>query len=101
MIDLAPHDLEKVRSILRKHAGEREVRAFGSRVTGRARRYSDLDLAIMGERPLPWQTVARLREAFEESDLPIVVDVIDWAATSEEFRRAVVQHMEVVCAGAR
>ncbi len=94
MIDLPPTALETVRAILRAHLGGHEVRAFGSRVTGRARRHSDLDLAVMGSEGVSWQTLARLREAFEESDLPIVVDVIDWARCSDEFRRAVAPQME-------
>ena len=96
MIDLAPHHLETVRSVLRAHVVDCEVRAFGSRVTGHAKPHSDLDLAIMAEHPQPWQTLARLREAFEESDLPITVDVVDWAAATEAFRRSAAQPMEIV-----
>ena len=99
MIDLAAHYLETVRSVLLAHVGDCEVRAFGSRVTGHARPHSDLDLAIMGQRPQPWQTLARLREAFEESDLPITVDVIDWATATDAFRQSVSQQMEIVQAG--
>ncbi|MCS6772359.1 MAG: nucleotidyltransferase domain-containing protein [Kiritimatiellae bacterium] len=65
---------------------ECKVLAFGSRVEGNAKAYSDLDLAIVGERVLPFKTVWRLREAFEESDLPFRVDVVDWHAVSEKFR---------------
>jgi hypothetical protein len=40
--------------------------------------------------------MARLREAFETSDLPIVVDVIAWAQAGEGFQRAVAPDLEVV-----
>ena len=89
MIDLAPHHLDTVRAILREHAPDCEVRAFGSRVTGGARRYSDLDLAVIGDEPLGLIPLGLLREAFEESDLPIRVDVIDWHDTSESFRKII------------
>lgn len=100
MIDLDAADLETVRRILRRHVPEYEVRAFGSRVTGKARRLSDLDLAIMTDRPLPWDRSAELREAFTESDLPMKVDVLDWALTGEAFRRIIEQRFEVIQAAA-
>jgi predicted nucleotidyltransferase len=59
---------------------------FGSRATGRARRYSDLDLAIDAGRRLTPDEAATLREAFEECDLPYQVDIVDWYAIDERFR---------------
>lgn len=75
-----------VMRILDEIVPEREVRAFGSRVTRKAKPYSDLDLAIMGDEPLPMATRARLEEAFTDSILPWKVDVLDWASTDEGFR---------------
>jgi predicted nucleotidyltransferase len=63
--------------------------AFGSRVTGRARRYSDLDLAIDAGRRLTIDETGMLREAFDECDLPYGVDLVDWRAISPEFRRLI------------
>ena len=63
--------------------------AFGSRVTGGARQYSDLDLAVIGDEPLGLIPLGLLREAVEESDLPIRVDVIDWHDTSDSFKNAI------------
>ena len=85
-IDISPTDWEIVREILGRLIPGREVRAFGSRVTGAARRYSDLDLAVICERPLDLATSAALSDAFAESDLPFKVDVVDWATASESFR---------------
>ena len=62
------------------------VWVFGSRATGRARRYSDLDLAIDAGRRLTIDETATLREAFEESDLPYRVDIVDWNTVNEGFR---------------
>src|SRR5712691_1471716 len=59
---------------------------LGSRATGRARRYSDLDLAIDAGRPLTLDETARLAEAFSDSDLPYRVDVVDWHAIDDRFR---------------
>ena len=89
MIDLAESHLATIRRIMREYAPGCEVRAFGSRVTGGARPYSDLDLAIVGDAPLGLVSLGLIKEAFEESDLPIRVDVIDWHDTSESFRKVI------------
>jgi type I restriction enzyme S subunit len=89
MIDLNPHHLATVQRILAEHLPGREVRAFGSRATWTAWEYSDLDLAVVSPEPLDWRERSRIREAFEESDLPIRVDVVDWDGLSDSFRQAI------------
>ena len=95
-LDLQPKHIEIVREILARRVPDIEVRAFGSRVKGRARKYSDLDLVLMGAEPIPWKTMSGLREDFEESDLPICVDIADWAALSDTFRQIINERYEIV-----
>lgn len=52
-LNIKPADLKTVQTILRHHLPDREVRAFGSRVSGKVKPFSDLDLAVMGSSPLP------------------------------------------------
>jgi predicted nucleotidyltransferase len=99
MINLAPHHLEKVRTILGKHVPHCEVRAFGSRVGWNAKGYSDLDLAVVASGKLSDDTLRHLKEAFEESDLPFRVDVLDWHATSPDFQEVIEKEYEVIQAG--
>ena len=89
MIDLSPHHLETVKQILRDHVPDRKVKAFGSRATWTAMDYSDLDLLVLGDSELDGTTLSRLNEAFEESDLPMCVDVVDWHGISPEFRKLI------------
>ncbi len=89
MIDLPADQLEQVREIVRHHVHGGEVFAFGSRVNGKAKKFSDLDLMIKADGNLPWRTLAELRESFEASDLPITVDVVDWSTCTEQFRSIV------------
>ncbi|GBQ36848.1 nucleotidyltransferase domain-containing protein [Acetobacter fabarum] len=86
-IDITPEERAIVLRILNEIVPNREVRAFGSRVTGKAKPFSDLDLAIMGDEPLPLETRARLEQAFSESELPWKVDVLDWAQADAGFRK--------------
>ena len=88
-IDLSPAHLAIVERILAEHVPECEVRAFGSRATWTARDYSDLDLAVVGDGPLHWRTLSRLREAFEESRLAMRVDVLDWHDISQSFQQVI------------
>ncbi len=99
MIDINPHHLSTVSRILAEHLPGCEVRAFGSRATWTAKDYSDLDLAIVCTGAIDPDTLARLREAFEESDLPFRVDVIDWNVTSESFRKVIERKYEIVQSG--
>ena len=96
MIDLSPNHLKTVRQILAEHVPACEVRAFGSRVTQSAKAYSDLDLAVVGVTALDRNTLARLKEAFEDSDLPIQVDVLDWQKISQSFREIIARDYAVL-----
>jgi uncharacterized protein len=96
MIDLNPHHLERVRKILAEHVPQCEVRAFGSRVNRRTKNYSDLDLAVVAPHRLPDDTLRHLREAFEESDLPFRVDLLDWHGLSPAFQKVIEKEYEVI-----
>lgn len=85
MIDLSPHHRETVKGIFAKYLPECEIRTFAFRTTWSANDYSDLDLAVVGRSPLDDRTMARLPEAFEQSDLPMRVDVVDWHRGSQLF----------------
>jgi predicted nucleotidyltransferase len=96
MIDLETKFADEVRHILRANVPECEVRVYGSRVRGTARRHSDLDLAIIGKTALEEWKIDVLKEAFAESDLPIMVDVLDWHTISESFRQVIAEQSEVL-----
>ena len=96
MIDLAPHHLETVRRILAEHVPGCEVRAFGSRAKWEGQDYSDLDLAVVCGDEENGRAIKHLKQAFEESDLPIRVDVLDWHAIAEDFRQAIESECVVV-----
>lgn len=62
------------------HAIDRVV-VFGSRAMGTARPSSDIDLAIVGR--LDERQLARLWTQFDESYLPVRVDLVDYARLGE------------------
>ena len=75
MIDVTPHHLDIVHCILGKYLPECEARVFGSRYTGTAKLYSDLDIAFVGHEKLDWRLLADIKEEFQESELPFRVDI--------------------------
>jgi predicted nucleotidyltransferase len=86
--------------ILRAHLPDgAEAWVFGSRATGRARRYSDLDVAIDAGRSLMLDEEARLADAFCDSDLPYRVDLVDWHGIDDRFRRLVAAQRIRLCGG--
>ena len=76
-----------VLEILRRRLPEAEYIVFGSRVKGNAREYSDLDLAVKDAARIPDVRMFHLREDFSESDLPFRVDLVDYRAVGDDFRR--------------
>ncbi|MBN6066037.1 nucleotidyltransferase domain-containing protein [Aggregatibacter actinomycetemcomitans] len=96
MLTITEQELQIVKAILHQHVPNHSVWAFGSRVKGNAKTYSDLDLAIIGESPLSLNTLANLTEAFSESDLPWKVDIVDWAVTNDAFKQIILQCFEVI-----
>jgi type I restriction enzyme S subunit len=88
-IDVPASALHAVLDMLARHVPDREVRVMGSRVSGRAKPFSDLDLVVMGQEPLDLRTLGQLRDAFDESNLPFAVDIVEWASSSHAFRRII------------
>lgn len=94
-LDITPAQLEIVRGCLRRHVPDRTVLAYGSRAQGRARKYSDLDMAIMGEELLDYGVVLDLDEDLSWSDLPYNVDIVVWADTAEGYQRDAIRHFGI------
>ena len=89
-IDLPADHRRLVLNILRAHLPQRTTTwVFGSRATGRARRYSDLDLAIDAGQQLTLDEIGELAEAFSDSDLPYKVDLVDWHKIDDRWRQTI------------
>lgn len=65
--------------------------AFGSRVTGKHKEFSDLDLCF--KTPIDDKTLFAIMSAFEESDLPFKVDIVDYHKCDVSFQRLIDQDL--------
>lgn len=94
MIDLPENHLRTVSGVLAAHVPGLEARVFGSRVAGTASDFSDLDIVLVGS--VGPEQLTALKDAFAESKLPFMVDVVNWASISGEFRKLIEQKYEVL-----
>ena len=98
-LSLKLSELEIVHSILTCLVPDLEVWAFGSRVRGTAREFSDLDIVLITDSVLPLAVKADLVTAFSQSDLPFKVDIVDWSVADAGFRKIIEQQRVVLQAG--
>lgn len=98
MLDLRPEWLESVRKLLAVHLPDAEVWAYGSRVQGTSHDASDLDLVVRNpvDPSKPQPNLSLLKQALSDSNLPILVDVLDWALIPESFRNEILRGGKVV-----
>lgn len=96
MIDIEEKHLGEIRRILTEHVPDCEVRVFGSRIEGKGQRFADLDLVLMAAEKLDWRRIEALKDAFAASDLPMLVDVHDYNAVSEDFQAVINKKYEVI-----
>jgi predicted nucleotidyltransferase len=66
-----------------------KIWAYGSRVNGQAHDASDLDLVLItkNEKPVPIDQFIAFKETIIESNIPILVQVVDWYRIPENFQK--------------
>jgi type I restriction enzyme S subunit len=69
----------------------KKVYIYGSRVLGKAKQYSDIDLAFDLGRKMSMEELADLREAFDNSDLRYKVDITDLRNVDLMFRDSILK----------
>ena len=84
-LQLTEAEYQFVKTTLNTLLPEAKLYVFGSRSTGTAKQYSDLDLLIDSDKELPLSLLSELREIFTESNLPFKVDIVDKHRITEEF----------------
>jgi predicted nucleotidyltransferase len=84
-------DLETVREIVLEQLRGYKVRVylFGSQATGKADRYSDIDVGVLPLDPLPDLVFFNIREALNESDVIRTVDVVNLLEAGDKLRQRV------------
>lgn len=94
MIDKEVRD--QIKQIIFKHLSPKEYKVFlyGSRATGKAWKWSDYDVGIMGDKPVPVMVKVEIEDELEKSDLPVVVEVVDFYNVGDRFKQVATQKVE-------
>ena len=94
---LSPRHRRLLEALLQKHVPNVEVWAYGSRVNGAAHEASDLDLVLRSPTLKPLgPEYSKLVEALEESNIPILVQIHDWAKLPQSFHREIKRSYVVI-----
>lgn len=93
--------LETLRGLLSTYVPQAEVWAYGSRVMGGAHEGSDLDLVLRNPADLTKDVDGwvELKEALQESTVPILVELHLWPRLTDGFHRNIEAGYVVVQAG--
>lgn len=94
--------LAELDTIIRTCLPQYEVWVFGGRVKQQAHSGSDLDLVIRNPLQLnkPSPELATFKSALRDSNIPILVDVMDWATLPEAFHEEILKQYYVLYSGA-
>ncbi len=96
MISVSSDELNIITNILNTYIKKGKVYAFGSRYKNNNRKFSDFDIAVdIGEK-LSFELLNILQDAFEESDLPYRVDIIDYNNISDKFKNIIDCGKEII-----
>lgn len=88
-IHLNPRDAEIIQTILKKYPYQ--FYAFGSRVGGTHKKFSDLDVCYKDN--IPNEVISQINAELEDSDISIVVDLVNWHHMPKEFKKNIAQQM--------
>lgn len=85
MINMEERHLSIVQAILKQY--DYSFFVFGSRITEKAKRFSDLDLVYFEN--IPNSIILKLEEDFEESNLPYTVDLVNYNKCDSTFQEII------------
>lgn len=87
MIDLDNKYIEFIKDTVSKVLPDVEIFIYGSRVQGKARKYSDVDIALKGL--VSFEELLKVKASFEDSDFPYKVDIVDLGNLKTDFLKII------------
>lgn len=94
MIDLEDKYIKFIKTTVAEVLPDAEIFIYGSRVQGKAQKYSDVDIALKGI--ISFKDLLRLKVLFEDSTFPYKVDIIDLDSIKPEFYRIIKQDLHKI-----
>ena len=89
--------IDIVKQIVLNHVPKNEfaVFLFGSRAASNSNSLSDIDVGIMGTKPLPTLIMADLDSDLEESIVPFKIDLIDFYQVDQAFKNEALSSIQI------
>lgn len=69
---------------------------FGSRISGKGNERSDIDIGVEGPKPIPIETIAKIRGELESIETLYSIDIVDFGGASEDFKKVAGEKIEMV-----
>ena len=85
LLGVTDEEMNIIVDILKNYASKYSFYLYGSRVKGGFDKTSDLDVLIKGDEEIPLRELSILKEKFDESYLPYVVNFSDYTTMDKIF----------------
>lgn len=70
---------------------EAKIILFGSRARGTASKWSDIDIALDGGKPLPSVKVDEIKSVLQATNIPYKIEIVDFHMVTEQMKEAILQ----------
>ena len=92
---LKPQYLDMLLEIFGNYCPNAVIWAYGSRISGEAHEASDLDLVVKSFNDSS-KNIYELKELVNNSDIPIIVDILDYNNIPEAFQKEIEKNYIVI-----
>lgn len=82
-----------IKNILAPYQEDYDFYYYGSRVKGNFEKASDLDVLIKGSEKMPYNKLETLKVLFDQSDLPYIVNFLDYYSIEEKFYNIILKDL--------
>lgn len=95
MADIDPRHKKIIINIIKMKLSKAKIYAFGSRVKGTNKKYSDLDIALdNSENTIDLSVKSQLEEALAQTAIPYKVDLVDLSLIDSDFKKNIFLNYE-------
>lgn len=94
-VDIEKKYLDQVKSIINSvlQNDTLKIYVFGSRATGKAKKYSDLDIALKSNTKIDSEKMSKLAIELENTTIPYEIDIIDLNNITDSFKKCIEKNL--------
>ena len=96
IIGITEKEQKIIDNILAVYKNDYQFYAYGSRVKGTHSQLSDLDILIKGSQEMPFDSLEELKQKFDNSLLPYVVNFSDYHKIDTDFYQQIEKDLKQI-----